>query len=80
MKKLLILSTLCTAWAAPLNSTFSPIWGQGGSDSLRYTQETGTLEKQRFIDRYDYVFMTKEPTKWMLRLYLEKIYTPTFLI
>jgi hypothetical protein len=37
------------------------------TDSLRYTQESGTLQEQRFIDRYDYVFMTKEPTKWMVR-------------
>ncbi len=37
------------------------------TDSLRYTQESGTLKEQRFIDRYDYVFMTKEPTKWMVK-------------
>ncbi|MBB3837266.1 hypothetical protein FHS57_001260 [Runella defluvii] len=69
MKKALIVlySTLCL-----LHSTlFIPLWGQEGSDSVRIThsEETGTLEKQRFIDRYDYVFMTKEPTKWMLKLY-----------
>jgi hypothetical protein len=34
---------------------------------ITHTQETGTLEKQRFIDQYDYVFMTKEPTKWMVK-------------
>lgn len=68
MKKLLIFlySTLSV-----LNLTLYPLWGQGGSDSVRitHTQETGTLEKQRFIDRYDYVFMTMEPTKWMLKGY-----------
>jgi hypothetical protein len=68
MKKALLFlySTLCT-----LTFTLSPLWGQGGVDSVRitHTQEAGTLEKQRFIDRYDYVFMTKEPTKWMLKLY-----------
>ena len=53
-----------------LNVTLFPLWGQGGSDSLRYSQENGTLEKQRFIDQYDYVFMTKEPTKWMLKTQL----------
>jgi hypothetical protein len=37
------------------------------TDSLRYSQESGTLKEQRFIDRYDYVFMTKEPTKWMVK-------------
>ncbi|TAG22327.1 MAG: hypothetical protein EAZ32_03255 [Cytophagia bacterium] len=40
------------------------------TDSLRYTQESGTLKEQRFIDRYDYVFMTKEPTKWMGKILL----------
>ena len=37
-------------------------------DSLRFAQDTGRVEKQRFLDTYDYVFMTKEPTKWMLKL------------
>ena len=56
-----------------LNVTLFPLWGQGGSDSLRYSQENGTLEKQRFIDQYDYVFMTKEPTKWMLKVGVTRI-------
>ena len=56
-----------------LNVTLFPLWGQGGSDSLRYSQENGTLEKQRFIDQYDYVFMTKEPTKWMLKMGVTRI-------
>ncbi|HAK76233.1 MAG TPA: hypothetical protein DCM71_04825, partial [Runella sp.] len=63
----LLYSTLCL-----LHSTlFIPLWGQEGADSVRitHTQEAGTLEKQRFIDRYDYVFMTKEQTKWMLKGY-----------
>jgi hypothetical protein len=67
MKKplLFLYSTFCIAWATPSHSTFAQ------SDSIRitHTQETGTLEKQRFIDQYDYVFMTKEPTKWMLKAY-----------
>ena len=37
-------------------------------DSLRFAQDTGRVEKQRFMDTYDYFFMTKEPTKWMLKL------------
>jgi hypothetical protein len=68
MKKLLffLYSTLCL-----INLTIFPLWGQGGSDSVRitHTEEAGTLEKQRFIDKYDYVFMTMEPTKWMLKAY-----------
>ena len=50
-----------------LTATLFPLLGQEIKDSLRYSQENGTLEKQRFIDQYDYVFMTKEPTKWMLK-------------
>ena len=73
MKKLLffLYSTLCIAWATPSHSTFAQV------DSVRitHTQETGTLEKQRFIDKYDYVFMTKEPTKWMLKATLEPLYS-----
>ena len=38
------------------------------TDSLRFSQESGTLQKQRFIDQYDYVFMTKEPTKWIIKM------------
>ncbi|WP_428657157.1 hypothetical protein [Runella sp.] len=47
-------------------------------DSVRitHTQETGALEKQRFIDKYDYVFMTKEPTKWMLKGLISASYYP----
>jgi hypothetical protein len=33
-----------------------------------YTQEIDTLIKQRFIDRYENVFMTKEPTRHMFKL------------
>jgi hypothetical protein len=51
-----------------LSSTFA----QSDSVRITHTQETGTLEKQRFIDQYDYVFMTKEPTKWMLKGYAIK--------
>jgi hypothetical protein len=46
--------------------TLTPLFAQ--TDSLRYSQESGTLQEQRFIDRYDYVFMTKEPTKWMFKV------------
>lgn len=48
---------------------FIPIWGQGGSDSIRitHTQEMGTLEKQTFVSEYDYVFMTQEPVNYLLK-------------
>ena len=47
-------------------------------DSLRFAQDTGRVEKQRFMDTYDYVFMTKEPTKWMLKLTIESAGVHTF--
>ncbi|TLV02177.1 hypothetical protein [Dyadobacter luticola] len=39
-------------------------------DSIRvtYSQESDTLVKQRFIDRYENVFMTKVPTRQMLKV------------
>ncbi|GAA4413983.1 hypothetical protein GCM10023187_42890 [Nibrella viscosa] len=39
-------------------------------DSLRitYTQEPDTLPRQRFIDRYENVFMTKVPTRHMVKI------------
>jgi len=46
------------------------------ADTLRYSQENGTLQKQYFIDQYDYVFMTKEPTKWMGKFFFGMIPTP----
>ena len=48
-------------------------------DSLRitYTQEQDTLEKQRFIDRYENVFMTKVPSRHMLKLSLT--FSPNYL-
>ncbi|MCA0233316.1 MAG: hypothetical protein LCH91_22810 [Bacteroidetes bacterium] len=77
----LLYSTLCLLprSGGPVDILFviltlggiSTAFAQGGTDSVRlsHSEETGTLEKQRFIDRYDYVFMTKEPTKWMLKGY-----------
>ena len=44
-----------------------------GQDSTKitYTEEKDTLVKQRFIDQYENVFMTKVPTRHMLKLGLE---------
>lgn len=41
-------------------------------DSLRitYSQEQDTIVRQRFIDQYENVFMTKIPTRHMLKLSL----------
>lgn len=33
-----------------------------------FSQEADTLVKQRFIDRYENIFMTKVPTRHMLKL------------
>ncbi len=63
MKKAFFIFCLLNA------SFFTPLCGQERPDSVHitHTQETGTLEKQRFIDQYDYVFMTKEPVKHLLK-------------
>jgi hypothetical protein len=53
----------------PTTGGITTAFAQTDSVRITHTQETGTLEKQRFIDQYDYVFMTKEPTKWMLKGY-----------
>lgn len=39
-----------------------------------FTEESDTLKKQRFIDRYDNVFMTKVPTRHMLKVGLSQYY------
>ena len=71
MKKALTVLYSTLLFVIPTLGGISSAFAQGSADSVRitHTQEAGTLEKQRFIDRYDYVFMTKEPTKWMLKLY-----------
>lgn len=45
-------------------------------DTLRisYAEESDTLTKQRFIDRYDNVFMTKVPTRHMFKIGLSQYY------
>ncbi|HAK76234.1 MAG TPA: hypothetical protein DCM71_04830 [Runella sp.] len=71
MKKALTVLYSTLLFVIPTLGGISSAFAQGSADSIRlsHSEETGTLEKQRFIDRYDYVFMTKEPTKWMLKLY-----------
>jgi len=71
MKKALTVLYSTLLFVIPTLGGISTAFAQGSADSVRitHTQEAGTLEKQRFIDRYDYVFMTKEPTKWMLKGY-----------
>ena len=59
MKKLLFILIL--------SAIQFPLWGQGGLDSLRYSQENGTLEKQEFVSASDYVFMTRQEAKWLLK-------------
>ncbi|MCA0233315.1 MAG: hypothetical protein LCH91_22805 [Bacteroidetes bacterium] len=70
MKKALTVLYSTLLFVIPTVGGISTAFAQGSADSVRitHTQEAGTLEKQRFIDRYDYVFMTKEPTKWMLKI------------
>ena len=69
MKKTILLITfLISTMGLKLPLRAAAVAGQGGLDSLRFSQESGTLQKQRFIDQYDYVFMTKEPTKWIIKM------------
>lgn len=42
--------------------------------SVSYSEETDTLVKQRFLDRYENVFMTKVPTRHMFKIGLSQYY------
>jgi hypothetical protein len=44
------------------------------STQIIYSQEQDTLVKQRFIDRYEYVFMTKVPTRHMFKVGLSQYF------
>ena len=43
---------------------------------ISVSQETGLLEKPRFIDQYDYLFGTKQPTRFLLKLNVAPIVLP----
>jgi len=38
------------------------------NETISFTEESDTLVKQRFIDRYENIFMTKVPTRHMLKM------------
>jgi hypothetical protein len=61
MKKLLLLLLLVFAGKLLAQDTIKIV----------YTSEQDTLVKQRFIDRYENVFMTKVPTRHMFKVGLE---------
>lgn len=42
--------------------------------SVSYSEEADTLVKQRFLDRYENVFMTKVPTRHMFKIGLSQYY------
>lgn len=50
-------------------------WAQD-TIQVKYSQETDTLFKQRFLDRYEYVFMTKVPTRHMFKVGLSQYFQP----
>lgn len=54
----------------------SVCWRATAQDSTKitYSQEVDTLQKQRFIDRYENVFMTKVPTRHMFKVGLSQYY------
>ena len=62
MKKIILLLSLL--------SVFQPAFAQD-STKITYSVETDTLVKQRFIDRYENVFMTKVPTRHMFKIGIE---------
>ena len=69
----MIMKTIKVLFATLYIIHFS-FWAKAQSDSLRFSQESGTLQKQRFIDQYDYVFMTKEPTKWIVKMTAQSVH------
>jgi hypothetical protein len=46
---------------------WSPLRAQKDTFFIKNFEETGVLEKQRFIDRYDFLFRTQQPTKWLFK-------------
>jgi hypothetical protein len=49
-------------------TAFAPLFAQSSDTTfVTITQDTGRIEKQRFIDRYDAIFGTKEPQRFMLK-------------
>jgi hypothetical protein len=56
----LLLSAFCFA-------LICPIFAQKDTSFVTVKQETGSFEPERFIDAYDYVFMTQEPTRFMMK-------------
>ena len=66
MKKFLVFPTL--AFFATQLIFSMPLLAQNtGADSLQYSQESGALQKQAFVSAADYVFMTRQEAKWMLK-------------
>lgn len=62
MGKSIILFLFVTVWLA------GNAFGQDSLGIISTQQEMGEVRKQRFIDRYENVFMTKEPTRHMLKV------------
>ncbi|SEJ01041.1 hypothetical protein SAMN05216327_105259 [Dyadobacter sp. SG02] len=63
-KGVLMLLLLCAISAAKAQDTVS----------ISYSEESDTLIKQRFLDRYENVFMTKVPTRHMFKIGLSQYY------
>jgi len=58
-------------------SAVSSAFGQHSDTTfLSVSQENAPLEKTRFIDQYDYVFGTKQPTTWLLKLNVAPVLLP----
>jgi hypothetical protein len=46
---------------------------------ITVVKDTGTLEKQRFVDRYENVFQTHTPSKWLFKADLSGLRLPSFI-
>ncbi|QRR00813.1 RNA polymerase sigma factor [Dyadobacter sandarakinus] len=53
--------------------SISPAYSQDSSE-VKFSEEPDILTRQRFIDRYENVFMTNVPTRHMLKLGLSQYY------
>ncbi|MEL6864445.1 MAG: hypothetical protein AAFP19_08505 [Bacteroidota bacterium] len=50
------------------------------AQDVQYSEEKGIWERQRFIDAYDYVFLTKEPTRQLFKLNIVDLLPVSFRI
>jgi hypothetical protein len=67
MKKILVLGHCALGIFLLLNTPQKSLAQTPDTSFLQIGQEAGALEDQRFIDRYDYVFGTQQPARWLFK-------------